>query len=82
MRPEVDSSDQLKVEIEKEEYLEIGVPEEWIDPLKALGYDTVDKIKRLSKLGKPHQEIMGYRKKPGVQISGVLSLVCLLSAYT
>ena len=39
--------------------------------LKALGYDTVDKIKALEKPGKLHQEMMGYRKKNKLEIGTV-----------
>jgi lysyl-tRNA synthetase, class II len=70
MKPEA-SSQKLKVESQKSEYLELGVPEEWVEPLKALGYDTVDKIKALEKPGKLHQEMMGYRKKNKLEISTV-----------
>ena len=38
--------------------MERGVPEEWVEPLKALGYDTIDKIKAFAKPGKLHQEMM------------------------
>ena len=54
-----------------EEYVALGVPEEWVDPLKALGYDTIDKIKALEKPGKLHQEMMGYRKKNKLEIGTV-----------
>ena len=42
-----------------------------MEPLKALGYDTVDKIKALEKPGKLHQEMMGYRKKNKLEIGTV-----------
>ena len=63
MRPEVES--------QKSEYLELGVPEEWVGPLKALGFDTIDKLKALKKPGKLHQEMMGYRKKNKLEIGTV-----------
>ncbi|MCK4919529.1 MAG: hypothetical protein KAS71_00695 [Bacteroidales bacterium] len=59
-------------EREREEYLAIGVPEEWVEPLKALGYTTIAKIKELEKPGKLHQEMMGYRKKNKLDIGTVL----------
>jgi len=46
MRPEV-ASQKLKEESQKEDYLEIGVPEEWVDAIKALGYDTIDILKKV-----------------------------------
>ena len=54
-----------------EEYLALGVPAEWVKPLQALGYTTVDKIKELEKPGKLHQEMMGYRKKNKLEIDTV-----------
>ena len=36
-------SQKLKVESQKEEYLALGIPEEWIEPLKKLGFTTVCK---------------------------------------
>jgi len=69
MKPE--ASQKPKVESGKDDYLALGVPEEWVEPLKALGYDTVDKIKALEKPGKLHQEMMGYRKKNKLEIETV-----------
>ena len=54
-----------------EEYLALGVPEEWVEPLQKLGYTTIDKIKELEKPGKLHQEMMGYRKKNKLEIGTV-----------
>ncbi len=71
MRPEVASSQKPKVESQKNDFLALGVPEEWVDALKALGYDTIDKIKELEKPGKLHQEMMGYRKKNKLEIGTV-----------
>ena len=48
-----------------------GIPEEWIEPLKALGYTTIEKLKAVDKPGKLHQEMMGYRKKNKLEISTV-----------
>ena len=54
-----------------EEYIAVGVPDEWIQPLKALGYTTVKKLKTVEKPGKLHQEMMGYRKKNKLEIATV-----------
>ncbi len=54
-----------------EEYLALGVPAEWVEPLQKLGYTTIDKIKALEKPGKLHQEMMGYRKKNKLEIGTV-----------
>ena len=60
MKPE---SQKLKVESPKEEYLDKGIPEEWVDPLKKLGYTTVAKLKEVEKHTKLHQDLCGYNKK-------------------
>jgi lysyl-tRNA synthetase class 2 len=52
-----------KVESQKEEYLELGIPEEWIEPLKKLGYTTIAKLKEVEKHTKLHQDLCGYNKK-------------------
>ena len=54
-----------------EEYVAIGVPTEWVEPLQKLGYTTIDKIKELEKPGKLHQEMMGYRKKNKLDLPGL-----------
>ncbi len=54
-----------------EEYLALGVPAEWVEPLQKLGYTTIDKIKELEKPGRLHQEMMGYRKKNKLEIGTV-----------
>ena len=46
----------------------MGIPEEWVEPLIALGYDSVEKLKEVEKPGKLHQEMMGYRKKNRLDI--------------
>ena len=54
-----------------EEYTSLGTPEDWVAPLKALDYTTIDKIKALEKPGKLHQEMKGYRKKNKLEIATV-----------
>ena len=54
-----------------EEYLALGIPEAWIEPLQNLGYTTIDKLKEVEKPGKLHQEMMGYRKKNKLEIGTV-----------
>jgi lysyl-tRNA synthetase class 2 len=46
-----------------EEYLEIGVPEEWIEPLQEVGYKMVEKLKEVEKPGKLANNLNGYNKK-------------------
>ncbi len=54
-----------------EEYIAIGIPEEWVEPLQKLGYTTIDKLKEVEKSGKLHQEMMGFRKKNKLEIGTV-----------
>ena len=69
MKPESKSKTHAKGKAE--EYTALGITEAWIEPLQALVYTTVDKIKELEKHGKLHQEMMGYRKKNKLEISTV-----------
>jgi lysyl-tRNA synthetase class 2 len=47
----------------KDKYISAGIPEEWFPVLQQLGYNTVEKIKKIEKSGKLHQEICGFNKK-------------------
>jgi len=64
-------SQKLKVESQKEEYLELGIPEEWIDPLKKLGFTTVAKLKEIEKPGKLANDLNGFNKKNKLGLSGL-----------
>jgi lysyl-tRNA synthetase class 2 len=64
-------SQKPKVESQKEEYLELGVPEEWIEPIKKLGYTTVTKLKEVEKAGKLANDLNGYNKKNKLGLSGL-----------
>jgi lysyl-tRNA synthetase class 2 len=68
MKPE---SQKSKVESQKEEYLEIGVPEEWIEPLKKLGFTTVAKLKEVEKAGKLANDLNGLNKKNKLGLQGL-----------
>jgi hypothetical protein len=70
MRPEV-ASQKLKVESKKEEFTELGIPEEWVDPLKALGFDTIEKLKEVEKPGKLANDLNGYKKKNKLDLPGL-----------
>jgi len=35
-----------------EEYVSLGVPAEWVEPLQKLGYTTIAKLKEVGKPGK------------------------------
>jgi lysyl-tRNA synthetase, class II len=47
----------------EEKYIEIGIPPEWIDPLKKLGFTTIARLKEVEKHMKLHQDLCGYNKK-------------------
>jgi lysyl-tRNA synthetase class 2 len=64
-------SQKVKVESQKEEYLELGIPEEWIEPLKKLGFTTVAKLKEVEKAGKLANDLNGYNKKNKLGLSGL-----------
>ena len=53
------------------EFLEMGIPEEWIEPLIALGYDSVEKLKELEKPGKLANDLNGYKKKNKLDLPGL-----------
>jgi len=53
------------------EFLEMGIPEEWIEPLFALGYDSVEKLKEVEKPGKLANDLNGYKKKNKLDLPGL-----------
>ncbi len=59
MKPE---SNKQKTETRKEEYLEKGIPEEWIEPLKKMGFTSPAKLKEI-KTGKLFNDLCGFNKK-------------------
>ena len=68
MKPEV----RLKAEVSKlEEYLELGIPEEWVEPLQKLGYTTVAKLKEVEKAGKLANDLNGFNKKNKLGLAGL-----------
>jgi lysyl-tRNA synthetase class 2 len=64
-------SQKSKVESQKEEYLELGIPEEWIDPLKKLGYSTLAKLREVEKAGKLSNDLNGFNKKNKLGLQGL-----------
>jgi len=68
MKPE---AHKVVVTSSKKEYLELGVPEEWVDPLKALGFTTVAKLKEVEKPGKLANDLNGYKKKNKLDLPGL-----------
>jgi lysyl-tRNA synthetase class 2 len=67
MKPE---AGQVTREDGQEKYLEIGVPEVWVDVLKKLGFSTVDKLKE-AKAGKLANDLNGYNKKNKLGLKGL-----------
>jgi lysyl-tRNA synthetase class 2 len=46
-----------------EKYIEKGIPAEWVEPLKKLGFTTMEKLREVEKHTKLHQDLCGYNKK-------------------
>jgi lysyl-tRNA synthetase class 2 len=59
------------VESTREEYLEAGVPEEWIEPLKKLGFTTLALLRVTAKAGKLSNDLNGYNKKNKLGLTGL-----------
>ena len=55
----------------QEDYLSLGVPEEWIEPLQKLGYTTIEKLKEVEKPGKLANDLNGYKKKNKLDLPGL-----------
>jgi lysyl-tRNA synthetase class 2 len=68
MKPE---SQKSKAESQKEEFMDIGVPEEWVEPLKKIGYTTVSKLKEVVKAGKLANDLNGFNKKNKLGLAGL-----------
>jgi len=54
-----------------EEFIAIGVPKEWVEPLKALGYMTVSALQAVKKPGKLANDLNGYKKKKKLDLPGL-----------
>ncbi len=46
-----------------EKFNAAGIPAEWIDPLRKLGYTTISKLREVEKHTKLHQDLCGFNKK-------------------
>jgi lysyl-tRNA synthetase class 2 len=68
MKPEIQKA---KAESPKEEYLALGIPDEWIDPLKKLGFTTIAKLKEIEKAGKLANDLNGFNKKNKLGLAGL-----------
>lgn len=54
-----------------EKYTENGIPPEWIDPLRKLGFTQVSKLKEVEKAGKLANDLNGYNKKNKLGLPGL-----------
>lgn len=68
MRPE---KKQQIIQDDPGKYMEIGVPEEWIDILKKMGYTTVDKLQKIEKPAKLANELNIFNKKNKLGLKGL-----------
>ncbi|HEX2975193.1 MAG TPA: lysine--tRNA ligase [Bacteroidales bacterium] len=68
MKPEVHKP---KAESPVEEYAALGIPQEWVEPLKKLGFTTVAKLKEVEKPGKLANDLNGFNKKNKLGLSGL-----------
>jgi lysyl-tRNA synthetase class 2 len=68
MKPEVKKS---LAESPDEDYLNIGVPQEWISALKKMGFITVAKLKEVEKAGKLANDLNGFNKKNKLGLPGL-----------
>jgi lysyl-tRNA synthetase class 2 len=46
-----------------DKFIAAGIPCEWVEPLRKLGFNTVEKLKEVEKHTRLHQDICGYNKK-------------------
>lgn len=60
MKPEAKKQETVSSD---EDFLKAGIPQEWIDVLKKMGYTHIEKLKEIEKHTKLHQEICGFNKK-------------------
>lgn len=64
-------SSKFNVQSSKEEYVAIGIPDEWIEPLQKLGFTTIEKLKGVEKAGKLANDLNGYNKKNKLGFTGL-----------
>ena len=54
-----------------QEYVDLGIPEEWVPVLQELGYDAVEKLQEVEKPGKLANDLNGYNKKNKLGLKGL-----------
>lgn len=52
-------------------FIEAGIPKEWVEPLRKLGFTTLAKLKEIEKAGKLANDLNGYNKKNKLGLAGV-----------
>ncbi len=69
---------QMRQEVQKpgtespaEDYTALGIPEEWVEPLRKLGYTSIEKLKEVEKPGKLANDLNGYKKKNKLDLPGL-----------
>jgi len=60
-----------ELDSKKEEYIEAGIPEEWVEALKKLGYTTISKLMEVEKTGKLANDLNGFNKKNKLGLPGL-----------
>jgi len=68
MRPEVSRQSTLD---SPQEYMDLGIPEEWIEPLQKLGYTTIGKLRDVERPGKLANDLNGFNKKNRLGLAGL-----------
>lgn len=61
----------LEKESRKEEFIEAGIPEEWIEPLKKLGFVSIARLMEVEKAGKLANDLNSYNKKNKLGLPGL-----------
>jgi lysyl-tRNA synthetase class 2 len=54
-----------------EKYTEKGIPTEWVEPLRKLGFTQVSKLREVEKAGKLANDLNGYNKKNKLGLPGL-----------
>lgn len=54
-----------------EDFIQLGIPAEWVEPVKKLGYLTVNRLKEVDKPGRLANDLNGYNKKNKLGLPGL-----------
>ena len=49
-----------------EAFVALGIPKEWVEAIKALGFTTIAALRALEKPGKLANDLNGYKKKKNI----------------